>query len=336
MRYDQETLQAINDNADLFAYAQQTFTLERRGDDYYTHCPLHVDLTPSLSFSPDKNFYYCFSCGKKGKIINFLMDFEGLKFDAAVQKAARLANFDLDSVCKSETMSFLKSYKSRNLSARQKTRYIHDKLPENAMTKFEKQDIKEWREEGILPEVMDLFGVRVDRLSNRIVYPVCDMRGNIINIKGRTRYGNYKELKLPKYINYCKVGCLDYFQGLNITLPFVKEKREIVIFESIKSVMKAYGWGYKNCASAETHTLTPQQIELLIKLHVDVVLAFDTDVDVSDPVFRKNIDTLRRMTNVYIITDQKELLGGKDLKNSPADCGQSVWEELYRTKRKVV
>lgn len=52
-----------------------------------------------------------------------------------------------------------------------------------------------------------------------------------------------------------------------------------IIFESVKSVMKAYGWGYKNCVSAEKHTLTPEQIDLLIKLRVNVVLAYDSDVN---------------------------------------------------------
>ena len=53
----------------------------------------------------------------------------------------------------------------------------------------------------------------------------------------------YKPKNNKKYINYYKVGVMDYFQGLNITLPFVREKNEIIIFESVKSVMKAYGWG---------------------------------------------------------------------------------------------
>jgi DNA primase len=129
---------------------------------------------------------------------------------------------------------------------------------------------------------------------------------------------------------------MDYFQGLNVTLPYVKEQGEIIIFESIKSVMKAYAWGYKNCASAEKHTLTPEQTELLVKLRVNVVFAYDTDVSYKDKDVAKSINKLRRVTNVYTINDYEELLGGAAAKNSPVDCGIDIWEELYENKRKVI
>ena len=183
---------------------------------------------------------------------------------------------------------------------------------------------------------MDLFDIRIDNYSNRIVYPVYDIDGNLINIKGRTRYENYKKLKLPKYMNYYTVGVMDYFQGLEKTLKYIKEQNEIIIFESIKSVMKAYGWGYKNCVSAEKHTLTPEQISLLVKLKVNVVFAYDSDVSYNDGEVKENIDMLRKVTNVYVISDKDLLLGGSTTKNAPVDCGQDIWEELYFSKRKVV
>ena len=334
MNYDDDTLQQINDNADLLAYAQQTMELEQRGNDYFAHCPLHQDKTPSLSFTPAKNSYYCFSCGRSGKMIGFLMDFEGLDFDSAVEKAAILAKVDMSKMCHSPTISMLKRWR---LALHPKKEEIqHTILPKEEYEKYSTSAAKEWIDEGIKPDVLKLFNIRIDDYSNRIVYPVYDIDGNLINIKGRTRYKNYKSLKLPKYINYFKVGTLDYFQGLEITLPYVKEKNEIIIFESIKSVMKAYGWGYKNCASAEKHTLTPEQISLLAKLKVDVVLAYDSDIDYKQGEVWEDIERLRRITNVYIITDPDGLLGGADAKNSPADCGLDIWEELYLSKRKVV
>jgi hypothetical protein len=100
--------------------------------------------------------------------------------------------------------------------------------------------------------------------------------------------------------------------------------------------MKAYAWGYKNCASAEKHTLTPEQTELLVKLRVNVVFAYDTDVSYKDKDVAKSINKLRRVTNVYTINDYDELLGGASAKNSPVDCGIDIWEELYENKRKVI
>lgn len=332
MTYDDEMLQEINASVDLLEYVSQSIEMEKRGRDYFGHCPLHVDNTPSFSITPSKNSYYCFSCGRSGGIIGYLMDYEHLRFDDAVDKAAKLGNMDLSKMCRSQTMTFLK--KTKNLM-REKEQVVHEVLSANELSKYSHEDITEWIDEGILQEVMDLFEVRINDRDNRIVYPVYDINGNLINIKGRTRYKNYKELRIPKYINYYPIGTMDYFQGLNITLPFIKDQNEMIIFESVKSVMKAYGWGYKNCASAEKHTITDEQLKLLVRLRVNIVFAFDSDISYSDKDIKKTIDVLKRITNVYVIYDRKGLLGGKDAKNAPVDLSREIWEQLYFNKTKV-
>jgi len=332
MTYDDEMLQEINASVDLLEYVSQSIEMEKRGRDYFGHCPLHVDNTPSFSITPSKNSYYCFSCGRSGGIIGYLMDYEHLRFDDAVDKAAKLGNMDLSKMCRSQTMTFLK--KTKNLM-REKEQVVHEVLSANELSKYSHEDITEWIDEGILQEVMDLFEVRINDRDNRIVYPVYDINGNLINIKGRTRYKNYKELRIPKYINYYPIGTMDYFQGLNITLPFIKDQNEMIIFESVKSVMKAYGWGYKNCASAEKHTITDEQLKLLVQLRVNIVFAFDSDISYSDKDIKKTIDVLKRITNVYVIYDRKGLLGGKDAKNAPVDLSREIWEQLYFNKTKV-
>lgn len=332
--YDDDMLQQINENADLFEYVSQFIEMEQRGNDYFGHCPLHIDNTPSFSITPAKNSYYCFSCGKSGGIIGYLMDYEGLPFEKAVKKAAGLADMDLSKMCKSHTVSFLK--KLRTYALKPNTEFQHDILDISELDKYKKEPIWEWIDEGIEPEVMDLFGIMADTKQNRIIYPVYDIDGNLINIKARTRYANYKKMKIPKYINYYPVGVMDYFQSLNMTLPYIKEKNEVIIFESIKSVMKMYGWGYKNCVSAEKHTLTKEQENLLVKLKVNIVFAYDSDVSYRQKDVRKTLEKLKRVTNVYIIEDKYKLLGGTETKNSPADCGKEIWDELYETRKKVV
>lgn len=335
LTFDDEMLQEINASVDLLEYVSQSIQMERRGSDYFGRCPLHIDNTPSFSITPAKNSYYCFSCGKSGGIIGYLMDYEGMNFEDAVKKAANLANLDMSKMCRSQTMSFLKRIRQA-LSNKQKPVFKHTILNNSEIEKYNTEKVQEWLDEGIEQEVMDLFGVRVDNWNNRIVYPVYDIAGNLINVKARTRYPNYKQLRIPKYINYFQIGVMDYFQGLNITLPYIKEKNEIIIFESVKSVMKAYGWGYKNCVSAEKHTLTDEQILLLVKLRVNVVFAYDADINYWQPDVRRDIEKLKRVTNVHVVEDTNLLLGGADSKNAPVDLGKEVWDELYESKRKVV
>jgi len=332
--YDDEVLQKINESADLVEYVSQIMELEQRGEEYFTSCPKHIDETPSLSFNPNKNTFYCFSCGRSGGFIGYLMQYEGLTFNEAVSKAAKFANVDLSQMCQSNTFTFLK--RLRKMNTYKKKKYVHPTIPASDYTKYSQEKIQEWIDEGISQDVMNLFGVRADNFQNRIVYPVYDMDNHLINIKGRTRYKNYKQLKIPKYINYYSVGVMDYLQGLNITLPYVKQKNEIIIFESIKSVMLAYGWGYKNAASAEKHTLTDEQLNLIAHLHVNVVFAYDSDIDYRSNEVWKSIEKLKRITNVFIIDDKKKLLGGAKTKNAPVDMGKEIWEQLYRQKRKIV
>ncbi len=332
--YDPEVLKEIDERADLISYVEQNYELERRGDNLYMSCPKHVDLTPSLSFNIKDGFYYCFSCGRSGRMIWWLYDYEGLTYDEAVEKAAKLAEVDMNGMCQSDTVRYLKKIRRMNLP--KKERCEHTILSPREIEKYKVHEVKEWEDEGIDPNVMKEFGVRIDELNNRIVYPVYDIHGNLINIKGRTRYVNYKELKLAKYINYFKIGCLDYFQCLSHNLPFIRERGEVIIFESIKSVMKAYGWGYRNAVSAETHTLSDEQIELLLSLRVNVVIAWDSDINMHDKEVVENFSLLKRMTNLYFVVDNEKLLGGKDAKNAPVDCGREIWEKLYQNKRKVV
>ena len=144
---------------------------------------------------------------------------------------------------------------------------------------------------------------------------------------------DWKELKLPKYINYYKVGTMDYLQGLCFKKEIIKRKDEVIIFEGIKSCMKAEGWGFDNVISAETSALNSFQIKLLIGLHCDVVIAFDKDKDIEDVM--KGIDWLPKFTNVYVINDRRNLLGDKSEKNSPVDKGEAIWKELYDNRERV-
>ena len=332
MEYDDEFLQEISAKVDLAEYIGQSTDVIKRGKEYFCRCSKHIDKTPSLSITPEKNVFYCFGCGRGGGIIQYLQEYEGLSFEESVAKTCKLSNTDISTMCCSPTVKFFK--KMRQLKKKIMP-VAHTILDESEYEKFSKETITEWIDEGIRQREMDLFDIRIDRRSNRIVYPVRDISGRLINIKGRTRFQDYKIMGLMKYINYFPIGTMDYLQGLDITLPYVQEKNEIIIFESIKSVMKCFGWSYKNSASAEKHSLTMEQIRLLIRLKVNVVFAYDSDVSYASKDIVETIKILKKFTNVYIIEDPDGYLGGKEGKNSPADMGLQIFEKLYANKRRV-
>ena len=134
--YDKESLQQINDGVNLLEYAERSFETKKRGGQYYAHCPLHIDKTPSLCIFPKDNTFHCFSCKVGGGIVNWLYYIEKMSYDDAVKKAASLANYDLSKLCKSETMLLLR--KNHNALQKKSEKYEHKILSKSILTKYRK------------------------------------------------------------------------------------------------------------------------------------------------------------------------------------------------------
>jgi hypothetical protein len=98
--------------------------------------------------------------------------------------------------------------------------------------------------------------------------------------------------------------------------------------------MKAEGFGYHNVVSAESSDLNIEQVELILSLHVNVVIAFDKDKPLCK-FFNDNMKKLNKFVTLYYIDDVDDLLGDVTDKNSPVDCGKEVWEELYENRKEV-
>lgn len=347
LKYDEDAIAEMCSQIDLLDYANMTMDFEKRGSDSYsTHCPLHIDKTPSLFITPSKNLFHCFSCGVGGTIINWLMTFEGLTFDEAIKRISEITGTDITKLKRSNAMQYYKKLQkamqlTKNDHNPEAVRVAIDPLE---LDRFSKDIPKDWENEGIKPEVMEIFNIRYDSRSNRIVYPVyatdIDELKNgrnctLIGFKGRTLYKNYEELGIKKYMNFKPIGITSFFGGMKEQFHRIDELKKVVIFEGLKSVMKAYGWGYDYSLSAETSYLNESQVKILIQLGIkDVTIAFDADVPM-----KKILDCtqlLRRFTNVFVIQDRKrkkdKLLGEKD---APVDKGKEVFEILLGERRKI-
>lgn len=322
--YDYEEVGKLADEIDLFNYASQSMKFVRRGhDSYATNCPLHIDKTPSLFITPSKNRFYCQSCKRGGSILQWLMDFEGLSFADSVDKMQTLAGHSIKSFESSEIMKVAMSFKGKPKDEKEIIRPVlsHDEY----VRRFEDTCPQEWLDEGISPEVMGKYEIRVDKIANRIVYPVYDKHFNLIGVKGRTRFPNYKEMHLSKYMNYNKIYTTDYFCGMKQALDYVKSSLQIIIVEGLKSVMKLDGWGYHNVVSAETSDLNNSQVIILLELGIkEIVLAFDNDVNIDK--LKHTARKINIYTNVFAVVDKRGLLSEKA---SPCDSGREVWEQLF-------
>ena len=327
MRYDQDELRILCEQVDLLEYASKTYDFQHKsGPNYACHCPRHIDKTPSLMIDISGNYFYCFSCGVSGNIISWLRIFEDLTFDEAVEKVAKLTGIDMLSLQTSDSLLFYKALRDSRLVANEKIE--REVLPSSYYEQFSDELPTEWIDEGIPEDTMRKYEIRIDKKSNRIVYPVYDNEFRLIGAKGRTRFKNFKALKIMKYMNYKKLYAVDFFAGMKQAVDFIQKAKKIIIFEGIKSVMKADSWGYHNCISSETSKINEAQLRLLIKMGVkEVVFAYDQDVKIDK--IRECTKMLQRFTNVYAVYDKHHLLDDKD---APVDKGKDVWDKLLNER----
>lgn len=335
MKYSQEQLNELAVKIDIVDYIGQTEELHRKGQLYYCCCPFHNgDDTPSLCIYPESHSWYCYGCGAGSSIYDWIMQRDSLSFQEAVEKVSSLVGSPLEQGIESESISVLKELK--------KCTNLHNKEAESRkilnwqsdyLYKYSDEDPQEWLNEGMTHEALKTYNIRIDHDANRIVYPVWDSDGNLIGVKGRTRLSTYKELGLSKYMNYNKIGTLDYFAGWKEAFPEIINTKSVVIFEGIKSCIKAYGWGINNTVASETSKLSDGQLQLLIKTGLsEVIIGWDTDQKFQSIISNDKIQMLRKFTQVSVIRDIHKLLGEKE---APVDRGEEIFRKLLEERYRL-
>ena len=335
MGYDKEQIGELCRNFSLLDYVEQDYDIEKKsGGEYAIHCPKHKDKTASLFINPSKNVWNCQSCHRSGGPLQWLMQIEDMGYHQAVQKLQDVTGMKLQGTQTASSLRFFKSLQSITDKENDETMQ-REILPDDYMDRFElfpDGEPKVWIDEGISPEMIRKYNIRYDRKSNRIVYPVYDNQDNLIGVKGRTLYENYKVLGITKYINYTKIGKTDYFQGMHENRETIKQTGRAIIFEGIKSVMKADAWGYHNCIAAETSMINDEQAKILIQMGVgSVVIAFDNDVEMRE--INISASKIKHFINVEVIQDKNGLAG---VKSSPVDNGIDIWRKLYEQRQRIM
>lgn len=285
--------------------------------------------------SEEKQRFYDFSSGAGGNIIHFVRRYNDCGFIEAINILKKYANITDDSertITRLESTKIAKKFKCKKTNSTELKSII---LPPSYMERydFDVNKLQAWVDEGITLEIMRKFDVRYDSFSNRIVFPIKNYNGDIINVCGRTLEENFKEKGLRKYTYFKQFGgSLDTLFGFSDNKQDILEKREIIIYEGSKSVMLAHSWGIRNTSAILTSHLNPQQFLFLVglgKLGVRVVFALDEDVDIGKDV---NVEKLKRYVKVEVVKNQDNLLSAK---MSPVDAGYEVWEKLYERRMSV-
>lgn len=323
-------LEELIEEIDIVDYISQFVDLEEKNGEYWGLSPFSDEKTPSFSVRREGNSFYCFSSGIGGNVFTFNKFYFKCSSKESVDLLKKYVGCDGVEFKPRRRMAATMSCKKYMSQKKRKKESKTKRYQENCMEKYEKKDdkLKVWEDEGISRDSLDKFQVYYDNFSNRLVYPIRDLEGNIVNIGGRTLDPDWKEKKLRKYTYLSGWGEMSVIYGLYENMKSILEKKEIIIFEGCKSVLVADSWGVHNTAALLTSHLSPQQMKILARLGVRVVFALDKEIDVRKD---HNINKLKQYVNVEYVCDRDDLLNDKD---APVDRGVDVFNSVYWNRRK--
>lgn len=193
------------------------------------------------------------------------------------------------------------------------------------------------QDDWILPDMWEKYHLRFDEEGERILFPHLDWKDEtrILAIVGRTTRKAWQELKIAKYLTVLGVGYNKgaNLYGLSINRSEIEKERKIIIYESEKSVIKSDILGYPFGVSVGCHSLTKEQIKIILSLPIDeVIFAFDKDVPVEEYMLEMNYLKSFRKVSYIVDNEQFGLLGPKD---SPVDKGLKRFRYLYKHRKEV-
>lgn len=320
-------LSELIESIDILDYISQYTEFTEKNGEYWALSLLKEENTPSFSVRRETNTFYDFSSGIGGNVLTFVRYYNKCGYQEAIEILKKYVGDDGTVVHHKRLAAaeVAKHFAPPQKALKQEKSTV---LPDDYMERYEHRADKLaiWEQEGISKASLERFQVRYDSFSNRLVYPIRNPDGKIVNVGGRTLEENWKERKLRKYTYFMPWGELKTIYGFAENLAHIKERGEIILFEGCKSVLLADTWGIRNTGAILTSHLNPNQMKLLIKLGCRVVFALDKDVSIRKD---HNINQLKQFVNVEYIWDSSGLLDEKD---APVDKGPDVWNELYERR----
>ena len=304
MAFSESFLQELIERNDIVDVVGSYVRLTKKsGSNQFGLCPFHSEKTPSFSVSADRQIYHCFGCGKGGGVINFVMEIEGLNFPEAVEFLAKRVGMAIP-----EQEDNAESKKRRRMLDlnRDAAKFFYSCLskPEGrpAIEYMTRREISPATAKhfglGYAPDTWDsliramkakgysdfeLFdaglvrkgksGGFYDTFRNRLMFPVIDVKGEVIGFSGRI-LGDGE----PKYMNSPETLVFNKSRNL-FALNLAKKSKNgyIILAEGNIDVVMMHQAGFDSAVASLGTSLTPEQARLISRYTNEVVIAYDSD-----------------------------------------------------------
>ena len=295
---DPKSIERLKAQTDIVDVVGHYLPLKKSGANFVCVCPFHDDKNPSMSVSPSRGIFHCFSCKAGGDAIKFVMDYEKLSYPEAVEKIASLQNFTLNYVRGGEPAKENKHilenanafYRSLLYKTPAAVEYLYSRgITDELIDKFElgfapesAQTIRLLQNEQIEPkEALEVGIVKQNEngiyasFINRITFPIYTHAGRLVGFGGRTISGNP-----AKYVNSPQSAVFDkstLFYGYHLAKREIFTKNQIIITEGYMDVIMLHKAGFNNVVAVLGTALTTKHLPLLKRGEISVILCFDGD-----------------------------------------------------------
>ena len=293
-----DIINEIRNKSDIVSVISNYVPLTKRGKNYFGVCPFHDDHSPSMSVSPEKQIYTCFSCGATGNVFTFVSEYEHISFIEAVKLLGNKLGYNLTTHEKVDTKSG--DYKIYEIASKFYQNNLNSSLGKKAIEYLEnrglnRETIKKFGiglslNKSSLTELLINKGIKLDKLIelglsntmsndlflNRIMFPLYDLNGNVVafsgriyNMKDNSKYINTKETSI------FKKGNLLY--NYHNAREHLKKNDYVIIMEGFMDVIRASTVGINNCVATMGTAFTKEQANIIRKMTDNVILCFDGD-----------------------------------------------------------
>ncbi len=311
-----KTIQEVKDKADIVDVISEHIVLKKKGKEFVGICPFHDDSKPSMTVSPAKQFYYCFSCGAGGNSIKFLMEFTRNNFTDVVLSLAKKNDINVINVDGPQQELYKKQlsrreelykilriskdwFKSqlnnslgkdahnyltlhRNLNTKDITNFELGYAPNswndlyNYLSKVEKFPLKSILSAGLAISKENSDKV-YDRFRNRLIVPIFDMQGRVVAFGGRSLDGQE-----PKYLNSPESEVFEKGKmlfGFDKASSNIRKSDKALVVEGYFDVISLHSKGITNSVASLGTALNKYQISQLCRCtdSKNIIINFDSD-----------------------------------------------------------
>ena len=297
-------IQDLLNRLDIVDVVERYVPLKKAGANFVACCPFHSEKSPSFTVSQTKQFYHCFGCGAHGTAIGFVMEHAGYGFVEAIEELAGSVGLEVPNERPASGETFQKVAPDLYEVTQTATRYYREQLKQSPRA------IDYLKQRGLSGEIAAKFGIgyapdawqnlaaafpdyqdetlaetgmvivgdegkRYDRFRDRIMFPIINVRGQVIGFGGRVL-----DKGEPKYLNSPETPLFEKgreLYGLYQAQKAIRAVQQVLVVEGYMDVVALAQHGVEYAVATLGTATTPYHVQKLLRIAEQIVFCFDGD-----------------------------------------------------------